>query len=78
MGREIRIRNYGVYVGREVGAQHHRPHAHIKDRGRRIASIFLETLTVYHEVERVPRDLLDAIRDQQERLLEVWEALNGD
>jgi len=73
MGREIHIRNYGVYVGREVGAQHHRAHAHIKHRGRRIASIFLETLTLYHVVERIPRDVLETIREQQDRLLETWE-----
>jgi hypothetical protein len=76
MGREIRYRNYGVYVPREVGQRHHLPHAHIKNRGRLVASVFLLTLTFYDVVERLPRELVDLIKADQERLLEVWEELN--
>jgi hypothetical protein len=76
MGREIRYRNYGLYIAREVGAPHHRPHGHFKVRGRRIASIFLETMEVFHEIEPVPEDLLVEARGDQERLLDVWEELN--
>jgi hypothetical protein len=78
MVRVLRYRNYGVYVLQERGERHHRPHAHIKLRRRRIASIFLETLEVYHEVEPVAPELLAEITEQQDALLDRWEELNGD
>ena len=79
MVRVIHFRNYGVYVICERGVQHHRPHAHIKARrGRRVASIYLETLTLFNQVESVPRDLLDTITENQELLLSRWEELNDD
>ena len=77
MVRVIRHGNYGVYILDERGAPHHRPHAHIKNRGRRVASVFLETVTLYDEVERVPDDVVEAIRADQERLLDRWEELNS-
>jgi hypothetical protein len=78
MARAIRFRNYGVYVFDERGAPHHRPHAHIKHRGSRVASIFLETLVVFDQVDPVPGELLEEIRVQHEVLIDLWLELNDD
>jgi hypothetical protein len=77
MTRVIHLRNYGVFVHDERGCPHHNPHAHVKDRGRRIASVHLVTLTVFNEVEAVPGDLLEEIHEQQDRLRAEWERLNS-
>jgi hypothetical protein len=76
MSRVLQFRNYGVYVNDERGAQHHNPHAHVKNRRKRIASIFLVTLTVYDEVESVPSELLDLIGERILDLIAEWEKLN--
>jgi hypothetical protein len=77
MVRLLRFGNYGVYVLREVGERHHLPHAHIKHRGNRVASVFLLTLEFYNVVETaLPTDLVDLVREGQEQLLAAWEALN--
>lgn len=77
MTRVIHYRNFGVFVNDERGEGHHSPHAHIKDRGRRIASIHLVTLTLLKQVEPVPQALLDLIRERQAELLAEWERLNS-
>ena len=66
-----------MYVCAERGQRHHLPHAHIKHGGRRVASIFLLSLEVYHAHERLPPALLPAIRNAQEDLLKLWVELNG-
>lgn len=76
MTRVIHQRNYGVYVHDERGCPHHNPHAHIKHRGRRIASVHLVTLALFDVAETVPASLLDEIRDEQERILAKWGELN--
>jgi hypothetical protein len=76
--RALRIGNFGVYVCCERGERHHLPHAHIKHRGQRVASIFLMTMTVYDDQMPLPRTLLSAMREAQEDLLELWEELNED
>jgi hypothetical protein len=78
MPRVLKCGNYGVFVLDERGQRHHRPHAHIKHRGHRVASIFLLTLRVFDETERLPSDLVDHIREHQEELLAAWEKLNGE
>lgn len=78
MVREFRQGNFGVYVGRERGQPHHLPHAHIKLRGRRVASVFLLTLQIYDCRVRLPRVLLGEIAKQQTNLLERWQELNPD
>lgn len=77
MPRVIQFRNYGVYVNDERGAQHHLPHAHIKHRGVRVASVYLFTQSTFNDVERVPADLLDLIAERATELLAEWERLNG-
>jgi hypothetical protein len=77
MVRVIHLRNYGVYVADERGVRHHSPHAHIKERGRRIASVHLVTLEVLHQVSPIPDDLMELIRQRQDMLLQEWEALNS-
>lgn len=77
MARVLHIRNYGVYVNDERGTQHHLPHAHIKNRGARIASVFLITLTVFNEEEPVPADVLEFISTRIGDLLAEWERLNS-
>ena len=73
------MRNYGVYVPRECGQPHNLPHAHIKYRGRLIASVFLLTLTVYGQHETLPEDLLERLREAQAEMLTMWAELNdGD
>jgi hypothetical protein len=78
MPRVLRVGNFAVYVYDERGQPHHLPHAHIKERDRLVASIYLATLEVYHCRGSLPRTLLDAIRREQEGLIERWKELNGD
>ena len=70
--------NFAVYVYDERGQPHHLPHAHIKQGGRRVASIFLLSLEVYDNREPLPRDLIKEIHARQEDLLRLWQELNGD
>jgi hypothetical protein len=70
--------NIAVYVYDERGQPHHLPHAHIKQGGRRVASIFLLSLEVYDNREPLPRDLIKEIHVRQEDLLRLWQELNGD
>lgn len=78
MSRAFQFRNYGVYVLDERAQPHHRPHAHVKRRGSRVASVFLETLTMFDESEALPRELVAKIREEQEALLGLWVELNED
>lgn len=78
MARVFTFRNYGVYVLDERGAPHHLPHAHVRHRGQRVASVFLLSLEIFDELERLPRGLLDAIEANQSALLEKWTELNDD
>lgn len=78
MGRVIFFRNLGVYVWDERASPHHLPHAHVCRRGQRLASVFLLSLELFNEVERLPADLLDEIRAGQEALLDEWMRLNGE
>jgi hypothetical protein len=70
--------NYSVYIRVERGAPHHRPHAHVYLGRALVASVYLETLTVYDNHERLPSDVLKRIREQQDDLLELWMELNPD
>jgi hypothetical protein len=70
--------NFAVYVYDERGQPHHLPHAHIKQRGRQMASIFLLSLQVYDNREPLPADLIEEIQVKQEDLLRLWQELNGD
>lgn len=78
MPRILTFGNYGVFVLSERGHRHHLPHAHIKFRGERMASIFILTLEVFDDNGRLPSELLEYIGEQQEKLIEAWEELNGD
>lgn len=70
--------NFRVYVYNERGQPHHLPHAHIKQGGRRVASIFLLSLQIYDHREPLPRALIEMIHEMQEDLLRLWQELNGD
>lgn len=74
----LRVGNFGVYVYAERAAQHHLPHAHIKQGGRRVASVFLVTLEFYDSHERLPPSLVDEVEKAQDDLLNLWVELNGD
>lgn len=76
MTKKLQYGEFGVYVYRERGGKHHRPHAHIKFKGKKVASIYLLTLTPFHQVERVPLGLLDEIEAHQDELLRAWEDMN--
>jgi hypothetical protein len=78
MPRILTYGNYGVFVLQERRQRHHRPHAHIKHRGQRIASIFLLSLEVFDAIERLPSDLLTHMHEHHDELLAAWEKLNGD
>ena len=78
MARVFRFRNYSAYVLDERGAPHHRPHAHVKHRDQRVASVFLETLELFNVVERLPPELIKEIAAKQSALLEMWMELNDD
>lgn len=70
--------NFGVYVYCERGQRHHLPHAHVKQGGRLVASVFLLSLEVYGNRDPMPRALIKAVRERQEELLGLWQELNGD
>jgi hypothetical protein len=76
MACAFRFRNYAVYVLCERGAQHHRPHAHIQLGNRRVATVFLETLDIYDGSQRLPKELIDQLREEQESLINMWIELN--
>ncbi len=78
MARVFEFRNFGVYVYDERGAPHHLPHCHVKHRGRRVASVLLLSLEVFHVVEDLPDELMEMLAAQQEALLAKWRELNGD
>jgi hypothetical protein len=78
MPRILLYESYAVYVFDERGQPHHLPHAHIKVKGRRVASIYLLTLDVFDDVERLPPSLLAYIGQHHEELLAAWERLNHD
>lgn len=77
MMRVLRIPNYGVYVGDERGGKHHSPHAHIKHRGRRIASVHILSLEVFKQIAPVPAEVMQLMLDNQETLIAAWERLNA-
>lgn len=77
MTRVLYLPNYGVYVGDERGERHHSPHAHVKHRGRRIASIHIVSLVVLKEIEPVPSEVMELIRNNQDVLIAEWERLNS-
>jgi hypothetical protein len=77
MTRVLQIRNFGVYVADERGAQHHSPHCHVKHRGRRIASIHIVSLEMFVEIDPVPDDVMALIVENQDALIVEWERLNS-
>jgi hypothetical protein len=78
MARVFRFRNYGVYVFDERSSPHHLPHAHIRRRGQRVASLFLLSLELFDVVDQISADLVAELSNQQQQLLAAWEELNGD
>ena len=62
MGKVISIRNLGVYVYNEQGSPHHLPHGHIHRGKQRLASVFLLSLELFNEVERLPAWLREALQ----------------
>jgi hypothetical protein len=77
MTRVLHLGNYGVYVGDERGERHHSPHAHIKHRGQRIASIHLVSLEMLKQIAPVPAQVMQLIRENQSLLIAEWERLNS-
>jgi hypothetical protein len=77
MTRVLHLSNYGVYVADERGERHHSPHAHVKERRRRIASIHIISLEVIKAIAPIPAEVMDLIRDNQEALIAEWERLNS-
>jgi hypothetical protein len=77
MTRVLHLGNYGVYVGDERGERHHSPHAHIKHRGQRIASIHLVSLEMLKQITPVPAEVMELIRNNQNLLIAEWERLNS-
>jgi hypothetical protein len=45
-------------------------------RNQRVASVYLWTLTVYHQCEPLPAQLVERIRIEQPALLDLWVELN--
>jgi len=78
MARAFRTGNYSVYVWNERAERHHRAHGHVYLGRSRIASVYLETLTVYDDRQRLPRHLLARIEEEQDALLRLWMELNPD
>lgn len=78
MTRAFRHRNYGVYIGHERGERHHLPHAHIKERGTLICTVNLLTLEALQKNKEIPAGLREKLREEQDRMLQIWEELNPD
>lgn len=77
MTRVLHLSNYGVYVGDERGGRHHSPHAHVKHRARRIASVHILSLEVIKQLAPVPIEVMELMRENQEALITEWERLNS-
>jgi hypothetical protein len=77
MPRVLRFRNFAVYVADARDEQHHSPHCHVKERGRRIASIHIISLVTLKQIAPIPGELMDLIRESQDALLAEWERLNS-
>jgi hypothetical protein len=77
MARILTYGNYGVFVIDERGQPHHLPHAHIKLRRTRVASVFVYTLEFFNAVERLPSGLVEHITEHQDDLIAAWEEENG-
>jgi hypothetical protein len=67
---------YKICVGAEGGERHSLPHAHIVQGKQRVASVFLLSLEIFLEHERLPRPVIDLIEAKQQELLNAWEELN--
>ena len=52
------------------------PHADIQLGKTRVATVFLVTLDLYDVTERLPKDLIERIREEQEGLVNMWIELN--
>ena len=78
MARAFRYGNFALYVWDERGAQHHRPHAHIYERGQHVGSVFLETLNFYDRRARLPKQLVEKIVQEQNALIDLWMELNPE
>lgn len=76
MPTAFRHGNYAVQVLPERGQPHHLPHAHILQGGARVACVYLQTLTLYDVVEKLPRSLKARLQAEQEAMLELWVELN--
>ena len=78
MTRVFRHRNYGVYIGDERGEPHHLPHAHVKERRDIVWTINLYTLEPMHASKKMPKALVERLREEQETMIGIWERLNGE
>ena len=67
-----------MYIYREVGGRHHRPHAHVKLGATTIATVYLETLEVVIGSAALPDSVRDELRAQQDQALDMWMDLNDE
>lgn len=78
MARAFRHRNYGVYIGDERGERHHLPHAHVKERKDIVWTINLYTLEPMQTGKKMPKALVESLREEQGTMIAIWERLNGE
>jgi hypothetical protein len=78
MPRVLQFGNYGVFVYDERGSRHHLPHAHVKLRRHRVASVYLLSGVFYYVVADLPGELVEMIHAELGAMLETWTELNGD
>ena len=78
MVRVFAFGNFGVHVFCETGSPHHLPHAHVKQGGNNVATVFLLSIESSFGLDKLPRGLVDKIKSEQPALLAKWEELNGD
>lgn len=78
MARLFRKGNISVYIYREAGGRHHRPHAHVKQGATTIATVYLETLDVVLGSAEVPDSVRDELSARQDEALDMWADLNDD
>lgn len=78
MVRVFGFGNFSVHVFNETGGRHHLPHAHVRQGGNNVATVFLLSIETSFGLNDLPRGLVDRIKSEQPALLAKWRELNGD
>lgn len=76
MPEVLRYRGWVVRIYREIGMKHHAPHCHVDLGDGNVVVLALPTLSLLAGRGRIPKDLLEHLEGNLDRLGERWEELN--